>query len=201
MLELLKHRPGPWGGRELISFSINSLLFTGNEIKERLNDAFAEEMERRIEAGELRPESHRVYWFAWIPTYPCDVFSILKENEVAVPLCETFEIYWDEMDEENPFEGLALRCLKNPLVGPGVRRTERMETIAHDYHLEGAILFATPACRTTKTAFRLLRDSMAKQGLPFLVLDMDIGDPRYYSRGQTRTRLEAFIEMLEQRKQ
>jgi benzoyl-CoA reductase/2-hydroxyglutaryl-CoA dehydratase subunit BcrC/BadD/HgdB len=201
MLELLKHRPGPWGGRELISFSINSLLFTGNEIKERLNDAFAEEMERRIEAGELRPESHRVYWFAWIPTYPCDVFSILKENEVAVPLCETFEIYWDEMDEENPFEGLALRCLKNPLVGPGARRTERMETIADDYHLEGAILFATPACRTTKTACRLLRDSMAKQGLPFLVLDMDIGDPRYYSRGQTRTRLEAFIEMLEQRKQ
>lgn len=200
MLELLKHRPAPWGGRQLVSFSINGLWFTGSEVKERLNAAFAEEMERKIATGTLRPERHRIYWFAWIPTYDSEVFGILKENQVSIPLCETFELYWDEVDEENPFEGLALRCLKNPLVGPGIRRTERMDTIADDYHLDGAILFATPACKTTKTASRLLRDSMAERGLSFLALDMDIGDPRYYSRGQTRTRLEAFIEMLEQRR-
>jgi len=31
------------------------------------------------------------------------------------------EAFWDEIDEENPFEGLALKCLKNPFVGPGAR--------------------------------------------------------------------------------
>jgi benzoyl-CoA reductase/2-hydroxyglutaryl-CoA dehydratase subunit BcrC/BadD/HgdB len=201
MLELLKHQPAPWGGRALISFSVNSLWFTGDEVKERLNDAFTREMERRIEAGNLRPERHRIYWFAWIPTYRCNVFDILKENSVSVPLCETFEIYWDEMDEENPFEGLALRCLRNPFVGSGARRTERLEKAIDDYHLEGAILFATPACRQANAAYRLLADSMARRGLPFLMLDMDISDPRDYSSGQTRTRLEAFVELLEQRMQ
>ena len=42
-------------------------------------------------------------------------------------------------------------------------------------------------------------DQLEKLGLPFLTLDMDISDPRGYSPEQTRTRLEAFIEILDQR--
>ncbi len=200
MLELLKHRPAPWGGNQLISFSINSLLFTGTDVKERLNDAFVLEMQRRIEDRKLRPEQHRIYWFAWIPTYRCNVFDILRDNEVSIPLCETFRIYWDEVDEEHPFEGLALKCLRNPFVGPGTRRTEGLDQIMDDYHLEGAILFATPACKQANAAYALLRDAAARCGRPFLMLDMDIGDPRNYSAGQTTTRLEAFVELLEQRR-
>jgi len=199
MLKLLKHRPAPWGGNQLISFSINSLLFTGTEVKERLNDVFALKMQHRIEAGTLRPEKHRIYWFAWIPTYRCNVFDILRDNEVSIPLCETFRIYWDEIDEENPFEGLALKCLRNPFLGPGTRRTEGLDKIMDDYQLEGAILFATPACKQANAAYALLRDAAARCGRPFLMLDMDIGDPRNYSAGQTTTRLEAFVELLEQR--
>ncbi|MFZ0887288.1 MAG: 2-hydroxyacyl-CoA dehydratase family protein [Candidatus Binataceae bacterium] len=199
MLELLQHRPAPWGGAQLISFSINSLLFTGSAVKEKLNDAFALEMQRRIEGRRLRPEKHRIYWFAWIPTYPCNVFDILRDNAVSIPLCETFRIYWDEIDEGDPFEGLALKCLHNPFVGPGTRRTQGLEKIMDDYHLEGAILFATPACRQANAAYALLRDAVAGCGRPFLMLDMDISDPRNYSAGQTATRLEAFVELLEQR--
>jgi benzoyl-CoA reductase/2-hydroxyglutaryl-CoA dehydratase subunit BcrC/BadD/HgdB len=199
MLDLLRYRPAPWSGRQLISFSINSQLFAGTEVKERLNDAFVQEMERRIDAGQLRAERHRIYWFAWIPTYRSNVFEILKGNQVAIPLCETFRIYWEEIDDRNPFEGLALRCLRNPFVGPGRRRTEGLEKIMEDYHLEGGILFATPACRTSKTSHQLLRDAMASMGRPFLMLDMDISDPRGYAPGETRTRLEAFIELLDQR--
>jgi benzoyl-CoA reductase/2-hydroxyglutaryl-CoA dehydratase subunit BcrC/BadD/HgdB len=199
MLALLKHRPAPWGGRELISFSINSLWLAGREIKERLNRLYAQEMEQRIEADEVGPERHRIYWFAWIPTYPSSLFDILAEHQVSVPLCETFRVFWDEIDEENPFEGLALKCLKNPFVGPGVRRTEDLETIAEEYAIDGAMLFATPACRHSKSTHRVLRDQTMKLGVPFLTLDMDISDPRGYSPEQTRTRVEEFIEILDQR--
>ncbi len=200
MLELLKHRPAPWGGSELISFSINSLMFLGSEVKERLNNAFACEMERRIRDGDLQPERHRIYWFAWLPTYRSNLFDTLREHDVSIPLCETFRLYSDEIDEDNPFEGLALRCLRNPFVGPGSRRTEGLKRIVDDYQLDGALLFATPACRHSKTAHPLLKDAVARRGLPFLVLDMDIGDPRTYSPGQTRNRLEAFVELLEQQR-
>jgi benzoyl-CoA reductase/2-hydroxyglutaryl-CoA dehydratase subunit BcrC/BadD/HgdB len=199
MLDLLKHRPAPWGGFELVSFSINSLWLSASEVKERLNGLFAEEMERRIERDELGPERHRVYWFAWIPTYPSNLFDVLAEHQVSVPLCENFRVHWDEIDEENPFEGLALKCLRNPFVGPGARRIEGLERIAEEYAIDGAILFATPACRHSKSTHRLLRDRANELGVPFLTLDMDIGDPRGYSPEQTRSRVEEFVEILDQR--
>lgn len=199
MLELLKHRPAPWGGRDLFSFSINSLLFAGTEVKEDLNNAFVRCMRQAIDAGELRPERHRLYWFAWIPSYATNVFDTLGERGVSIPLCETFRMHWDEIDEAAPFEGLALKCLRNPFVGPGTRRTDSLEGIMDDYHLDGAILFATPACKHANAAYTQLRDAVRRCGRPFLLLDMDINDCRSYAAGQTKTRLQAFAELLEQR--
>jgi benzoyl-CoA reductase/2-hydroxyglutaryl-CoA dehydratase subunit BcrC/BadD/HgdB len=199
MLDRLKLRPAPWDGFQLVSFSINSLWLAGREIKEKLNDLFLREMEQQIEADGVEPERHRLYWFAWIPTYPSNLFDILADHQVSVPLCETFRVFWDEIDEENPLEGLALKCLKNPFVGPGARRTEGLDAIAEDYAIDGAMLFATPACRHSKTTHRILRDQLMELGVPFLTLDMDIGDPRGYSPDQTRARVEEFIEVLDQR--
>lgn len=201
MLELLKHRPTPWGGREMVAFSINSLLLAGTEIKEQVNDAFVRKMQDAINGGQLRPEKHRLYWLAWIPTHATNVFDILSDSQVSIPLCETFRVHWDEVDPDNPFEGLALKCLHNPFVGAGTRRTEGLEEIMDEYHLDGAILFATPACTQANAAYGLLRDAVARCGRPFLMLDMDISDARNYSPGQTRTRLEAFVELLDQRAQ
>jgi benzoyl-CoA reductase/2-hydroxyglutaryl-CoA dehydratase subunit BcrC/BadD/HgdB len=62
------------------------------------------------------------------------------------------------------------------------------------------MLFATPACRVSKTTHRILRDRTMELGVPFLTLDMDISDPRGYSPEQIRTRLEEFVEILDQRK-
>ncbi len=201
LLELLKHRPAPWGGGSMIGYSINGQLFTGTEVMERLNDAFIAQLEGRIEAGKLRPEKHRIYWFAWLPVYDSNIYDILKENEVGIPLCETFKVHWDEIDEDNPFEGLALKCLKNPFVGPIARRLEGLDTIIDEYSIDGALLFATPACHHANAGYRMLKDFLAERGLPFLLLDMDISDPRGYSPEQTKTRLEGFAEVLEQRDQ
>jgi len=199
MLELLKSRPAPWGGFDLVAFSINSLMFAGTPMKERLNDAVKAELEQRIQRGGLPPEKFRIYWFAWVPTYRSNLFDLLEGNGISVPLCENFRIHSDELDEGNPFESLALRCLTDPFVGAGSRRIEGLDRIAEDYALDGALLFATPACRHSKTAYPLLKDALAELGLPLLVLDMDIGDPRGYSARYTESRLKSFIELLEQR--
>jgi len=68
-----------------------------------------------------------------------------------------------------------------------------------EYQIDGALLFATPACRHANGAYRLLQDSLAELDIPLLTLDMDIGDGREYSPEQVKTRLEGFIEVLEHR--
>lgn len=197
ILDLLRHRPAPWGGAELVSYSINGQLFNGTEVKERLNDEWIVCLEQRIEAGSDKSEEHRLFWFAWIPTYPCNLYEVLDTRGASVPLCENILLPAEELDEDDPFEGLALRCLEDRYVGSVTRRTQGLKEIFEAYGIDGAVLFATPACRQANGAFRHLQDSVEALGVPFLMLDMDIGDPRAYSPEQTRTRIEGFLEVLD----
>ncbi len=196
LLDLLKHRPAPWGGNQLVNYSIFSRMFDGSPVLGDIHEAFIGKLKARIEGGKLRPERHRVFWYAWVPTYNSGIFETLTRHEVSVPVCETFLMHWDEIDERNPFEGLALRCLKDPFVGRTERRTDLLDTIADQFGIDGAILFATPACRNSKTNWAIMRQAARARGIPLLVLDMDIGDPRAYAERQTRTRIEAFLETL-----
>ena len=188
--------PAPWGGGDLIAFSINGLMFAGTEVKEKLNEAYLRRLEKNVERGKARPEKHRLFWLAWFPVYQAGLFDTLEEMQISVPLCETFRVFWDEIDEDRPFEGLALKCLQNPFVGPVQRRLRGLPRIAEEYDLDGAVLFATPACRHANAAYRVLKEMLAEEGLPFLMLDMDISDPRGFSKEQMKVRIEAFAEVL-----
>lgn len=199
MLELQKHDPAPWGGRDLISFSINSQVFSGTDTRVQLTDAFLRDMQSKVAEPQQSADQHRLYWFAWLPAYQTELFEILAARHVSIALCETARIHWDDLDEDNPFEGLAMKCLRNPFVGSGTRRTEGLEQIMDEYNIDGALLFATPACKQANAACGLLRDAVTGCGRSFLMLDMDISDPRNHAPGQMRTRLEAFIEVLDQR--
>ncbi len=195
-LDLLKHRPAPWGGNQLVNYSIFSRMFDGSAVLGDIHEAFIGKLRGRIEAKRLRPERHRVFWYAWVPTYKNTVFDTLTQNGVSVPVCETFLVYADEIDEQNPFEGLALRCLKDPFVGRTDRRTDIIDTVVDAFGIDGAILFATPACRHSKGNWAIMKEALSARGIPLLVLDMDIGDPRAYGQQQTQTRIEAFVETL-----
>jgi benzoyl-CoA reductase/2-hydroxyglutaryl-CoA dehydratase subunit BcrC/BadD/HgdB len=199
LMELQKHRPAPWGGGTLIGYSINGLIFTGTETMEKLNNAFIRDLEAKISGGEPSLENHRLYWFAWLPVYKNNLFELLEVRGIGMPLCETLRVFWDEIDEDNPFEGLALKCLRNLFVGPASRRLDGIDSIIDEYSIDGALLFATPACRHANAAHRFLKDSLAERGIPFLLLDMDISDPRSYSPEQIKVRIESFIELLDQK--
>jgi benzoyl-CoA reductase/2-hydroxyglutaryl-CoA dehydratase subunit BcrC/BadD/HgdB len=196
LLDLLKVRPMPMNPKDMIGFSLHGNLFSGSPIKEMLEEQLLGEIREKRAKGITRKESHRIFWFAWFPVYQENVFDTFKNHHVGIPLCETFRIYWDELDEDNPFEGLALKCLKNPFVGPVSRRTAGMDTVVDEYGLDGALLFATPACRHANSTHMLLKDKFSKLGLPFLMLDMEISDPRGYQSEQVKTRIEAFIEVM-----
>jgi benzoyl-CoA reductase/2-hydroxyglutaryl-CoA dehydratase subunit BcrC/BadD/HgdB len=199
ILELLKTSPVPMKPQDMIAYSINGQLFGGSPVKERLEEQLILDIKEKRAKGITPQESHRIYWFAWTPIHPTNVFDILRERRVGIPLCETFQVHWEEIDEDNPFEGLAMKCLKNPFIGSAERRTEGIEEIVDMYGISGALLFATPACRHSNNAYMLLKDAFTRLDKPFLLLDMDISDPRGYQPEQVKTRLEGFIEVMEGR--
>jgi benzoyl-CoA reductase/2-hydroxyglutaryl-CoA dehydratase subunit BcrC/BadD/HgdB len=198
--DLMKTKPCPWDGYKACMLGISGSLFWGSPIREEINEMLIREMRERSQSGKVFPEDLRVLWFPWVPVQPTDIFSTLKQNNIGVLAVEKARVYWSEIDENNPFEGLALKALQNPFVGRSERRVKGLVELAEEYGVDGAIHFSTPACYHENGSTRIIGDALKEKGIPFLNLDGDMTDERNYSAEQTMTKLTSFLEILRGRK-
>jgi bcr-type benzoyl-CoA reductase subunit B len=66
------------------------------------------------------------------------------------------------------------------------------------YSLNGMLMFMNRSCKAVSFAVPTIKDMLVKKtGIPALVFESDMGDQRFYSEAQIRTRIEAYFETLE----
>ncbi len=59
-------------------------------------------------------------------------------------------------------------------------------------------MFLNRSCKAVSFGEHELREILTeKTGIPALLFESDMGDPRFYSEVQVKTRLEAYFETLE----
>lgn len=106
----------------------------------------------------------------------------------------------DELtDEENPdiYEALARRYLNIgcSCMGPNPNRKELLGRLIEEYHVDGVIDMILHACHTYNVeTFGIGRMIREKYQIPYMSLETDYSEADI---GQLRTRIAAFIEMLE----
>ncbi len=82
------------------------------------------------------------------------------------------------------------------------RRIEYFERTIDEYDLDGVILHSNMSCRPSCVGMIDLKNTIQQdKGIPVLLLDCDMNDPRAFSEAPMQTRLEGFIELLEASKQ
>ena len=122
-----------------------------------------------------------------------------KEYQANTVSDELNDIYWDPLDPDDPYTGMARRAISIPLNGGIQGRIKHLQKLARNYKLDGAINPCNWGCRQGSGARGLISDGLKEIGLPVLNLEVDCVDKRNFAEGQLRTRLEAFVEMLESR--
>jgi len=197
--ELMKTRPCPWDGARACLLELGGAMFWGTPVREEINQLLIREMKDRIKNGKLFPENHRVLWFPWVPVQTTNIFKTLKENRVNIVMSEVARVWWSELDENRPFEALALKALQNLHVGAAEGRVKSLMDLTGEYNVDGAIHFSTPACYHETASFRLISDTLKGKGLPVLDLDGDMTDERNYSPERTLTKLMPFLDILASR--
>ncbi len=198
--ELRRGVPSPFSGSEGMSYVLGMNFCTlGSQLGLAFFRALHGMIQERVSRGEgvIEEEKHRLLWLHHIkPYYPNAIFDILEALGAVVSFEEANHIYWNPMDPRHPLESLASKMLSNFGCGPIERRIEAILEMAGKYRVNGAIHFSHWGCRQSCGGSHMVRDAMRERGIPTLVLDGDGADACNYSEGQTRTRLEAFIEML-----
>ena len=201
--EMARKVPSPARRRDLVNFGIVMALFMGTEGAVEVAQEYHDEFQARLATGQAGSQNERVrlMWLQNRIQFKNPLAKMLDEEfGAAVVLDELNDVNWEAIDPSEPFEGLARRALSIPLTGPASQRIANLQRLASLYSIDGAINPCQWGCRQGTGTRGLVEAGLKQVGIPVANLEVDCVDPRQFAEGQLRTRLEAFVEMLVERK-
>ena len=202
MYRLAQKIPSPTDGHLLINFGIVMLLFLGTDAAIDIAQAYKDEFSNRIDKGiqGVADEKLRLLWIQNRIQFKNPLVDLLEKEYQANIVCDELnDIYWEAIDPDDPFTGMARRAIAKPLNVNIQSRVHHLQKLARNYKLDGAINPCHWGCRQGTGARGLISDGLKEINLPVLNLEVDCMDTRNFAEGQLRTRIEAFVEMLENR--
>jgi len=195
--------PSPARTRDLVNYGIVMSLLLGTDTGVEVAETYRDELARKVAQGIAgRPnEQLRLLWLQNRVQFKTPLESLIEEEHGAAIVVDEFnDITWDAIDPDDPYPGLARRILSICFVGPATGRITNLQRLAREYKVDGAINPCQWGCRQGAGARGLVADGLKEIGVPVLNLEVDCVDPRNFAEGQLRTRLEAFLEMLSERR-
>jgi benzoyl-CoA reductase subunit B len=205
--ELTKNIPSPYDDYfDCITLMGPMVAFRGTrEGVEFFHTAKKEFEERvRLKIGPLPEERFRIVVES-APPYPYfrafrDLFS--KWGACAVGATYTTPQPPDFLhDPERPLESLAeypMRIFTNRGL---LQRYDLLEQYLRERSADALIIHSVKSCRLFSVGHGDMRNYFStKLGIPTLMLESDLEDPRYFSEAQMRNRVDAFFEVLEHKK-
>ncbi len=143
----------------------------------------------------------RILWIHTIPNWQMPVREMFNFSDRASLIwCDMNFDSLVPMDPERPFESMARRLVGNHFNGSGQRRIDACVRMGQVLQADGAVIFCHWGCKQTAGISADMKHQLEESGLPALILNGDGCDEDNASDGQVSTRLNAFIEMLEERK-
>lgn len=140
----------------------------------------------------------RILWVHTIPFWQDSIRNLLNFGDhIQILNCDLNFDSMEELDEARPYESMAGRLLSNMLNGRVENRAEGLLKMARFLKADGVVVFCHWGCRQTLGGSGLISELLEREGFPVLLLDGDGCDRKNINEGQMKTKLEAFLEMLE----
>ena len=194
--------PSPANGRLMSNLGVVVPLLFGLPAAVRVAETFRDDFTRKIESGQSGTdrEKKRILWIQNRIQFKNNIIPTLEKQYGAAVIAEELNaITWDPLDIEAPYAGLARRTISISFNGPIEQRIRHLQQMARDFRIDAAINPCNWGCRQGTGSRGLLADGLKEVGVPVLNLEVDCVDSRNYAEGQLLTRIEAFMEMLEDR--
>lgn len=157
-------------------------------------------MEREIQNAPAF-EGPQILWVHLLPYYQETLkkyFNVSKTHQIQA--IEMNLDYRAPLDVDHPLDALADKIINNIYTRGYERKAGLVADLAKELKSDGVINFCHWGCKQSSGGVMLLREKLKQEGIPFLVLDGDGMDRANSHDGQIKTRFEAFLEILEQKR-
>jgi benzoyl-CoA reductase subunit B len=205
---LCKNRPAPF---DAYFDSINMMgpinALRGTREAADFFDAVVAEYERMVAdgVGVFDEEQFRIV-VEGPPPYPAyRNFRNLFEKWRAVAVQSTYSTVggtWEfgfEHDPDRPLESIAEQMIIHNLCNRSMlERYKQIRTYVEDWNADALVIHSIKSCRLFSAGQGDMREYFTKDlGVPTLMVESDLEDPRYYSEAQMKNRIDAFFESLQ----
>jgi benzoyl-CoA reductase/2-hydroxyglutaryl-CoA dehydratase subunit BcrC/BadD/HgdB len=154
------------------------------------------DLKKEIEQEAEGLNSPRILWLHMLPLHTASLLTLLKRLNLNIVADEYSQITWDELDPSDPWRSLARKYMQAIAYGSIEKRMKFLDQLIARNDIDAIIELCHPGCKPVSGQSLLVANYLKSKGIPHLSVEADLIDPDNFSIQQIRTRIEAFVEML-----
>ncbi len=206
VLETTANSPSPMSAFDAFFFLALIVTLRGTQTAVDFYKELLDEMTQRIEEGTgvVPEEKYRILWDNLPVWYQLKWLSGKFSEHGACLVADTYTSAWctslTYIDEDNFLDSMA-EAYTLIYLNIGVdRMAEQVLDMIRFYNIDGFVMHSNRSCKPYSFGqMDIMKQVREKAGIPVLMFEADMVDPRNFSQSQVETRIDAFMEILKQR--
>lgn len=152
--------------------------------------------------GILKQEQSRIFWDG-MPIWGkirmlSDLFLQNNSAVVASTYCNSW--IFEDFDGKDPFESAAMAYTRIFINLSEDAKMKMLKNWINEYRIDGVVFHDSKTCfHNSNSRFGMHLRLKEETGIPVLVVEGDLCDLRFFSEGQSITKIETFLEQIESR--
>ena len=201
-LDMAQYKPSPISIFDALIGMAIAVYRRGTQECVDYYQTLCDEIQAKVDQGigVLKNEKYRLYWENLPVWFKFSDHAKLLGSYGGVILTSLYVHAWSlEFDlDKDPLETMAEQYVSRFSNSTIEDRADMALKLFEKYDMNGMIMFMNRSCKAVSFAVPSLKELLTKRtGIPALVFESDMGDPRFYSETQIRTRIEAYFETLD----
>lgn len=181
------------------------VVLRGTQVAKDYYTELLAELEENVknDKGFLPKAKTRIFWEGMPIWGKLRMMSDLFTSNHAAVVASTYCSSWvfDKFDENDPWNSTARAYTEIFINRSEKAKMEMLSEWFKEYKIDGIVYHDTKTCFNNSNAkFGMPNRLKEKTGIPALIIEGDLCDLRFFSEGQSITKVETFLEQLQDQK-
>jgi benzoyl-CoA reductase/2-hydroxyglutaryl-CoA dehydratase subunit BcrC/BadD/HgdB len=207
VLDTAAHKPAPLSAFDAFFHLALIVTLRGTQVVVDYYTSLLSEMKERITAGigAVENETYRLLWDNLPVWYRTKWLSEKFSSYNACLVADTYTSAWCstlKYINENDFLESMAEAYTRIYLNIGIEQmAEEILAMIDKYNVDGVVMHSNRSCKPYSFGqYDIQKIILKKRGIPSLVIEADMVDERSFAESQIETRIEAFMEVIQEKR-
>ena len=207
ILDTAAHKPAPLSAFDAFFHLALIVTLRGTQVVVDYYTSLLNEMKERIASGigAVENEKYRLLWDNLPVWYRTKWLSEKFSSNYACLVADTYNSAWCsalKYINENDFLETMAEAYTRIYLNIGIdQMAEEIVSMIDKYDVDGLVMHSNRSCKPYSFGqYDIQKIVREKRGIPSLIIEADMVDERSFSESQIESRIEAFMEVIQEKK-